>query len=959
MSAFFERVRAALAPKGYEVLRELGSGGMGIVVLARQVKLDRLVAVKVIRPELHTAIANERFLLEGKALASLPHANIVPVYDADEAGGLPYYAMKYLDGATVADHVRKGPLPPVEVRKLGRDLLDALQFAHGQGVIHRDVKPANVFWDGRSAVLVDFGIAKRVSPPGAAPEQPEEPLTQPGVRLGTRGYMSPEQMAGAEATAGSDLFAAALVIYEAYTTRHWFDAQRWGRRAWSGVPRPEARVLRRALAWKPEKRWANAAAFRHRFWHTRDWRYQLRAILLTIGGLVVGAGFTGWLFKQWVNGSPPFRAPGSLRLVIVPFEDVCRSDAGDGERVARALVSKLQGYLDFSVRGSARPPWFVTRSTVVVRGTVCPQGDSLRVEASLRAGPTGTDPTPIAATGWAPRLDALVDTLAYGVVRGIWNRANPLDPALPVAALPKSGRGLAAWLAAERLLAQGRWGEADRAYEEAEALDSTCWLCAWRHAQVDKWLGRKLDAARAVRYLDHRESFPPQYQSLIRASRQPLRQALETLTEAMHQRSQFFLAHFMLADELYHRGPLIGHKRAEAIEAFGRVVRLRPDFFPAWEHLTWSLAAEGKDSAAKAAFRRLQAAGPPRDPFSQELRALLGLGLVCRFHESAACRRAIEDALGPADVAQYPDLAAGPRYLMSFDAPRGAILFGQRFAASGDQPDVLVRSGLIAQLSGYLALGLLDSARAAARDLKGRFRAPELQVLAAELDGAVLLLDPDSVDLHDRLAEIEGSLASHARSSSGSVASRRRAAWMLRLLGRRVRGRPDSSDFARLLAGETGRRPLVSVLDADAVAQQGHPQVALEATKVLTSLQADSLGEPSSVDPFFRTVLHLLRAEWYERAGDVASAVDELEWHENNDVFDRPSGPPQVADMDWAFATLARWRLARLLDRAGDGNGCAPYRRVAAAWAHGDARYAARADTAARRLSTLGCENPA
>src|ERR1700704_3358813 len=97
MSAFFERVRAALAPKGYDVLRELASGGMGTVVLARQVKLDRLVAVKVIRPELHTAAAPERFLVEAKTLAILPHPNIVPVYDADEAGGFPYYAMKYLD----------------------------------------------------------------------------------------------------------------------------------------------------------------------------------------------------------------------------------------------------------------------------------------------------------------------------------------------------------------------------------------------------------------------------------------------------------------------------------------------------------------------------------------------------------------------------------------------------------------------------------------------------------------------------------------------------------------------------------------------------------------------------------------------------------------------------------------------------------------------------------------------
>src|SRR5690349_24751160 len=95
MSAFFERVRAALATKGYEVLEELGTGGMGIVVLARQIKLGRLVAVKVIRPELHTAVAVERFLEEGRILAGFSHPHIVPVYEADEAEGLPYYVMQF------------------------------------------------------------------------------------------------------------------------------------------------------------------------------------------------------------------------------------------------------------------------------------------------------------------------------------------------------------------------------------------------------------------------------------------------------------------------------------------------------------------------------------------------------------------------------------------------------------------------------------------------------------------------------------------------------------------------------------------------------------------------------------------------------------------------------------------------------------------------------------------------
>src|SRR5437870_5474750 len=229
MSAFFERVRAALASKGYEVLRELGSGGMGIVVLAHQMKLDRLVAVKVIRPEVHTVAATERFLVEAKLLANLPHPNIVPIYDADEADGLPYYTMKYLRGEAVAARLQRGPLRPDDVRKLGRDLLEALEFAHTHGVVHSDVKPANVFWDGKRAVLVDFGIATLVQE-GSSPA--------PGVRPGTRGYMAPELLAGAEATAASDLYGAGLVIYEAYTARHWLDVQHGGHGVWTGVPRP-------------------------------------------------------------------------------------------------------------------------------------------------------------------------------------------------------------------------------------------------------------------------------------------------------------------------------------------------------------------------------------------------------------------------------------------------------------------------------------------------------------------------------------------------------------------------------------------------------------------------------------------------------------------------------------------------------------------------------------------------
>src|SRR5206468_3322736 len=271
---------------------------------------------------------------------------------------------------------------------------------------------------------------------------------------------------------------------------------------------------------------------------------------------------------------------------------------------------------------------------------------------------------------------------------------------------------------------------------------------------------------------------------------------------------------FMLADETYHRGPLIGRPLQEGVESFESVVRLRPDFLPAWEHLTWALSAAGKEAGAKSAYRRLDESGPPRDPFSQEVRGLLYVGLACRFDGSTACEHALDVALGEVGAGQYPDLGAGPRYLMTFDAPGGAVRFGRRFAARDDAP-ALAKSGLVAQLSGFLALGQVDSARAASRALHG-FQQADLDVLSAELDGALLLLDPEGEaegrgeDGAAQWALTQRALAMHTRSGASVPATRRRAAWMLLLLGRRWGGVADSEAYVRLVAGESGRRPLAS-----------------------------------------------------------------------------------------------------------------------------------------------------
>jgi len=242
-----ERLRRALAPH-YEVLDQVGEGGMGIVYSGRQVRLNRTVAIKLLRPELATAVAAERFKSEGQILALLDHPSIVPIYDADEKDGLFYYVMKFVEGETLAERLERGPLPPAEARSLAVELLGALGMAHAKDVVHRDVKPANIFLQNGLALLGDFGIARGR----------DAALTATGDSPGTLLYMAPEQMEGLPATPRTDVYAAGLVLWEACIGKRWPRYQSPEQGDWSRIPDSMTGLLQRALALAPEDRFASA-----------------------------------------------------------------------------------------------------------------------------------------------------------------------------------------------------------------------------------------------------------------------------------------------------------------------------------------------------------------------------------------------------------------------------------------------------------------------------------------------------------------------------------------------------------------------------------------------------------------------------------------------------------------------------------------------------------------------------
>ena len=265
----FLELQAALAGE-YSLQRELGRGGMGIVYLARDVQLDRDVAIKVLPSHLaRSAASRERFLREARTAAGLSHPHIVPIHRVGEADGFVFFVMSYVEGETLGERLRtKGPLSPAEAARVLREVAWALAYAHGRGIVHRDVKPDNILLEAGTgrAMVTDFGIAHR--------DDVAAPDTDPGKIMGTANFMSPEQAAGEPIDGRSDLYALGVVGYLAVSGRLPFEAPNVPAlivrqaaepapgvlRAAPGLPPALATAIDRCLARDPTGRFADGEA---------------------------------------------------------------------------------------------------------------------------------------------------------------------------------------------------------------------------------------------------------------------------------------------------------------------------------------------------------------------------------------------------------------------------------------------------------------------------------------------------------------------------------------------------------------------------------------------------------------------------------------------------------------------------------------------------------------------------
>ena len=270
MTEQLDRLKAALADR-YSIERELGSGGMATVYLARDLKHDRQVAVKVFRPELAAALGTERFFREIKITANLQHPHILPLHDSGEAGGFLYYVMPYVEGESLRDRLnRDKQLSVDEALKITSQVASALSYAHSRDIIHRDIKPENILFQAGEVVVADFGIALAVDSAGGTR------LTETGLSLGTPAYMSPEQVAGDQVIDGrSDIYSLACVLHEmlagdppfvasnprAVLAKHMTDPVPPITTVRSDVPKTVAATLTKALGKAPAARFDSAKAF--------------------------------------------------------------------------------------------------------------------------------------------------------------------------------------------------------------------------------------------------------------------------------------------------------------------------------------------------------------------------------------------------------------------------------------------------------------------------------------------------------------------------------------------------------------------------------------------------------------------------------------------------------------------------------------------------------------------------
>jgi serine/threonine protein kinase len=517
----------------YTLERVLGRGGMSTVYLARDLRNDRWVALKVLRPDLAAALGTDRFLREIKVAAGLTHPHILPLFDSGVADGLLFYTMPYVEGESLRHRLsREGRLPVADAVTITRDVADALAYAHTRNLVHRDIKPENILLEAGHPVVSDFGIARAISAAN------EARMTGSGIVVGTVDYMSPEQASGEDLDGRSDIYSLGCVLYE-MLVGHTPSARRTptGRappitEEREEIPLDVAYALEVALAKRPSERFATASEFALALGPPQTTassaRWLRRMLRRRRALLAVGAAVLVTLGAMFLPRLGAANLDASL-YVVVPFGhrggaapkllngDQCELMLYDALRHWEdiPLVNDLQVH-DFMLRGLPKPSSLSDALAVarqfaagrLVWGEVAEFADTIYVRATLydvRSGGTPVREHVVRLIPDDPRVAAkfaeLADSLLVGGVRSSTATGTRVFAALQ--AYEKGHEARARWDLPTAEDAFTRALQLDPAYAQA-----SLWLAqtrAWEGRPAAEWRGAALAAAESADRLAARE----------------------------------------------------------------------------------------------------------------------------------------------------------------------------------------------------------------------------------------------------------------------------------------------------------------------------------------------------------------------------------------------------------------------------------------------------------------------
>jgi tetratricopeptide (TPR) repeat protein len=655
------RLQQSLADR-YAIERELGRGGMAVVMLARDLKHQRQVAIKVIRPELSESLGTDRFLREIEVAAQLTHPHILPVFDSGAADGVLYYVMPYMEGGSLRALLQREVQLPVELAlRLTCQVAEALEYAHNRGVVHRDIKPENILLESGEAVIADYGLALAIS--AAAGER----LTESGLALGTPAYMSPEQAAGERHIDGrADLYSLGCVLYEMLAGEPPFTgptaqavmARRFGasppliRVVREAVPLAVERAIERALAKVPADRFRTAGEFVKALTQPAPTPRRRSPVAVRRWGAAVGLAALAAAGVLLSRTRPASTTDPNL-LAIAPFDvldpslqvwheglvDILSRDldgAGPLRTVPQSVgVKRWDGRAD---RVSAESFGHRTGAGLVVFGSVGKARGTVSLRATVLDVAGQRAEADLEVRGDTAAMGDLADSLGVRILQAL-GRNRPIGAVRQVSIGSRSPPALKAFLYGEQFYRRGLWDSALVYYDQAIAQDSTFAMAFRQMAQVLSWHPSSSDAYRPSEEYSRRSvtlnrGLPPRDSLLIAAD--SLSNASEEATDpadlirstyrAVSIREEAVRRYpgdpemwYELGEARFHAPPPLGGVPGPALEAFDHAIALDHGFGPAYEHtVQLAIQLNRPDLARKyaAAYLRLD----PSDVHASSIR---------------------------------------------------------------------------------------------------------------------------------------------------------------------------------------------------------------------------------------------------------------------------------------------------------------------------------------------------